>query len=107
MCASVHSYTHKQTCTHTPARVFVFVCACMLARARVCVCVCVRATFVEPKTSPSPGLSSPSQDPVQIGSSPSPIESKQRKKKIIFFKTTYLIIDNVCDTRDSISYILS
>ncbi len=105
MCVSVHSYTHKQTCTHTPARVFVFVCACMLARA--CVCVCVRATFVEPKTSPSPGLSSPSQDPVQIGSSPSPIESKQRKKKIIFFKTTYLIIDNVCDTRDSISYILS
>ncbi len=32
--------------------------------------------------------------------------SKQRKKKIIFFKTTYLIIDNLCDTRDGISSIL-
>ncbi len=32
--------------------------------------------------------------------------SKQRKKKIIFFKTTYLIIDNWCDTRDGISSIL-
>ncbi len=31
--------------------------------------------------------------------------SKQRKKKI-FFKTTYLIIDNWCDTRDGISSIL-
>ncbi len=31
--------------------------------------------------------------------------SKQRKNKI-FFKTTYFIIDNCCDTRDGISSIL-
>ncbi len=75
----------------------------------------VKSTFVESKTSPSPGLSSPSQDRVQRGlsqdrvqrgSSPSQVQmrqSKQRKKKRIFLKTTYLIIDNLCDTRDSIS----
>ncbi len=77
----------------------------------------VKSTFVESKTSPSPGLSSPSQDRVQRGSSlsqdrvqrgssPSQVQmrqSKQRNKKRIFFKTTYLIIDNLCDTRDSIS----
>ncbi len=58
--------------------------------------------------------SSPSQDRFQRGSSPSQVQvqvqmrqSKQRKKKIPkFFKTTYLIIDNLCDTRDSISSIL-
>ncbi len=71
----------------------------------------VKSTFVESKTSPSPGLSSPSQDRVQRGSSPSQVQvqmrrSKHRKKKIIYFKTTYLIIDNLCDTRDSISSIL-
>ncbi len=71
----------------------------------------VKSTFVESKTSPSPGLSSSSQDRVQRGSSPSQVQvqmrrSKQRKKKIIYFKTTYLIIDNLCDTRDSISSIL-
>ncbi len=66
----------------------------------------VKFTFVESKISPSPGLSSPSQDRVQRGSSPSQVQmrqSKQRKKKRIFLKTTYLIIDNLCDTRDSIS----
>ncbi len=71
----------------------------------------VKSTFVESKTSPSPKRSSPSQDRVQSGSSPSQVQvqmrrSKQRKKKIIFFKTTYLIIDNWCDTRDGISSIL-
>ncbi len=77
----------------------------------------VKSTFVESKTSPSPGLSSPSQDRVQRGSSlsqdrvqrgssPSQVQmrqSKQRNKKRIFFKTTYLIIDNLFDTRDGIS----
>ncbi len=48
---------------------------------------------------------------VQRGSSPSQVQvqmrrSKQRKKEIIFFKTTFLIIDNLCDTRDGISSIL-
>ncbi len=82
----------------------------------------VKSTLVESKTSPSPGLSSPSQDRVQRGSSPSQDrvqrgsspsqvqvqmrQSKQRNKKCIFFKSTYLIIDNLCDTRDSISSIL-
>ncbi len=87
-----------------------------------CVRAVVKSTFVESKTSPSPGLSSqsqdrvqrgssPSQDRVQRGSSPSQVrvqirQSKQGKKKLIYFKTTYLIIDNLCDTRDSISSIL-
>ncbi len=60
-------------------------------------------------TSPSTGISSPSQDRVQRGPSQDQVQmrqSKQRKTKIIFFKTTYLIIDNICDTRDSISSIL-
>ncbi len=60
----------------------------------------VKSTFVESKTSPSPGLSSPSQDRVQRGSSPSqdrvqrvsspsPNETvKTEKEKNIFFKTT-------------------
>ncbi len=64
----------------------------------------VKSTFVESKTSPRPGLSSPSQDRVQRGSSPSPRgsspsqvqvqmrQSKQRNKKRIFFKATYLTI---------------
>ncbi len=39
------------------------------------------------------------------------IESKwdgqnRERKKYIFIKTTYLIVDNLCDTRDSISSIL-
>ncbi len=68
----------------------------------------VKSTFVESKTSASPGLSSPSQDRVQRGSSPSPSETVRRSKQkiIIYFKTTYLIIDNLCDTRDGISSIL-
>ncbi len=81
-----------------------------LARCRLCLIIIllsaegravVKSTFVESKTSPSPGLSSPSQDRVQRGSSPSQVRvqrgsspsqvqvqmrrSKQRKKKIIFF----------------------
>ncbi len=77
----------------------------------------VKSTFVESKTSPSPkrfeskSRPSPSQDRVQRGSSPSQVQvqmrrSKQRKKKKIFFKTTYLIIDNLFDRRDGISSIL-
>ncbi len=108
----------------------------------------VKSTFVESKTSPSPGLSSPSQDRVQRGlspsqdrvqrgsiSSPKRFESESRpspkrfesesrpspkrfesesrpnvtvktEKENIFFNTIYLIIYNVCDTRDSISSIL-
>ncbi len=49
---------------------------------------------LESKSSPSPKISSPSQDRVQM------------REKRILFKTTYLIIDNVCDERDSISPIL-
>ncbi len=61
----------------------------------------------------SPSLdSSLSQDQVQRGSSPSQVQvqmrrSKQRKKKIIFFKTTYLIIDHLFDSglyRDTKSF---
>ncbi len=73
----------------------------------------VKSTFVESKTSPSPKRfeSESSQVRVQRGSSPSQVQvqmrrSKLRKKKMIFFKTTYLIIDNWCDTRDNISSIL-
>ncbi len=32
--------------------------------------------------------------------------AEKKERKIIFFKTTYLIIDNLCDTRNSISSIL-
>ncbi len=41
----------------------------------------VKSTFVESKTSPSPGLSSPSQDRVQRGSSPSQVQVQMRNKK--------------------------
>ncbi len=41
----------------------------------------VKSTFVESKTSASPGLSSPSQDRVQRGSSPSPSPSETVKTK--------------------------
>ncbi len=82
----------------------------------------VKSTFVESKTSPSPkrfeSESSPSPKRFESESSPSPkrFESKSkskskwdgqnRERKKIFFKTTYLIIDNICYTRDSISSIL-
>ncbi len=68
----------------------------------------------ESESSPSPkrfkSKSSPSPKRFESESSPSQVQvqmrrSKQRKKKI-FFKTTYLIIDNLCDTRDGISSIL-
>ncbi len=68
----------------------------------------VKSTFVESKTSPSPkrfeSESSPSPKRFESESSPSPkrFESKSkskcdgqnRERKKIFFKTTYLIIDN-------------
>ncbi len=70
----------------------------------------VQSTFVESKTSPSPkrfesesrpspkrfeSESSPSPKRVESKSSPSPNETVQnRERKKIFFKTTYLIIDN-------------
>ncbi len=82
----------------------------------------VKSTFVESKTSPSPkrfeSESSPSPKRFESESSPSPKrfeskskskskwDSQNRERKKIFFKTTYLIIDNLCDTRDGISSIL-
>ncbi len=74
----------------------------------------VKSTFVESKTSPSPkrfeSESRPSPKRFESKEVRGQVQvqmrrSKQRKKKIIF-KTTYLIIDNLCDTRDGISSIL-
>ncbi len=78
--------------------------------------IVVKSTFVESKTSPSPkrfeSESSPSPKRFESESKEVRVQvqvqmrrSKQRKKKI-FFKTTYLIIDNLCDTRNGISSIL-
>ncbi len=63
----------------------------------------VKSTFVESKTSPSPerfeSESRPSPKRFESKSRPSPSPSpnetvKTEKENIIFFKTTYLIIDH-------------
>ncbi len=82
----------------------------------------VKSTFVESKTSPSPkrfesesrpspkrfeSESRPSPKRFESKSSPSPNETvKTEKVKNYLLQTTYLIIDNLCDTRDGISSIL-
>ncbi len=42
----------------------------------------VKSTFVESKTSPRPGLSSPSQDRVQRGSSPSQVQVQEVRVQV-------------------------
>ncbi len=84
----------------------------------VCSRAVVKSTFAESKTSPSPKRFESESRPspkrfeseskevrVQVQVQVQMRRSKQRMKKI-FFKTTYLIIDNLCDTRDGISSIL-
>ncbi len=68
----------------------------------------VKSTFVKSKTSPRPGLSSPNQDRVQRGSSPSPSpnETVKTEKEIKNLLQNHILNYSLCDTRDSISSIV-